>query len=68
MPVSPRLLDQHGNPGSDVPVVRVCGRRALEGDPRWTEAVQGLLDALDTRVPMPERYADAPFLLPGRTS
>ncbi|WDV33838.1 elongation factor Tu [Streptomyces sp. AD16] len=58
------LLDQHGYPGSDVPVVRVSGLSALEGDPRWTEAVQGLLDAVDTYVPMPERYVDAPFLLP----
>lgn len=58
------LLDQHGYPGSDVPVVRVSGLRALEGDPRWTEAVQGLLDAVDTYVPTPERYVDAPFLLP----
>ncbi len=58
------LLDRHGYPGSEVPVVRVSGLRALEGDPRWTEAVQGLLDAVDTYVPMPERYVDAPFLLP----
>ncbi|MFC8928480.1 elongation factor Tu [Streptomyces albidoflavus] len=58
------LLDQHGYPGSDVPVVRVSGLRALEGDPRWTEAVHGLLDAVDTYVPTPERYVDAPFLLP----
>jgi elongation factor Tu len=47
-----------------VPVVRVSGLRALEGDPRWTEAIDALLDAVDTYVPMPERYVDAPFLLP----
>ncbi|MFD6416252.1 elongation factor Tu [Streptomyces sp. NPDC060194] len=58
------LLTAHGYGGDTVPVVRVSGLRALEGDPRWTEAVGALLDAVDTYVPMPERYVDAPFLLP----
>ncbi|MEU6811359.1 elongation factor Tu [Streptomyces sp. NPDC046831] len=58
------LLTQHGYGGDAVPVVRVSGLRALEGDPRWTAAIEALLDAVDTYVPMPERYLDAPFLLP----
>ncbi|MGW3422270.1 elongation factor Tu [Streptomyces phaeochromogenes] len=58
------LLTAHGYGGDSVPVVRVSGLRALEGDPRWTEAIGALLDAVDTYVPMPERYLDAPFLLP----
>ncbi|KUJ65557.1 elongation factor Tu [Streptomyces albus subsp. albus] len=58
------LLDAHGYPGGTTPVVRVSGLRALEGDPRWTGAIEALLDAVDTYVPMPVRYTDAPFLLP----
>lgn len=58
------LLTAHGYGGEGAPVVRVSGLRALEGDPRWTEAVQALLDAVDTYVPTPVRYTDAPFLLP----
>ncbi|MFG3281189.1 elongation factor Tu [Streptomyces sp. NPDC048111] len=58
------LLSAHGYGGDAVPVVRVSGLKALEGDPRWTEAIGALLDAVDTYVPMPERYVDAPFLLP----
>ncbi|MFI5978218.1 elongation factor Tu [Streptomyces sp. NPDC051452] len=58
------LLTAQGYPGDAVPVVRVSGLRALEGDPRWTASVEALLDAVDTYVPMPERYLDAPFLLP----
>ncbi|POX58528.1 elongation factor Tu [Streptomyces sp. Ru62] len=58
------LLTTQGYPGDAVPVVRVSGLRALEGDPRWTASVEALLDAVDTYVPMPERYLDAPFLLP----
>ncbi|MFF3342517.1 elongation factor Tu [Streptomyces flavidovirens] len=58
------LLSAHGYGGDAVPVVRVSGLRALEGDPRWTAAIEALLDAVDTYVPIPERYADAPFLMP----
>ncbi|MCT9143916.1 elongation factor Tu [Streptomyces violarus] len=57
------LLTAHGYGGDSVPVVRVSGLRALEGDPRWTASIEALLDAVDTYVPMPERYLDAPFLL-----
>ncbi|MEU6388191.1 elongation factor Tu [Streptomyces sp. NPDC046939] len=58
------LLTAHGYGGDSVPVVRVSGLKALEGDPRWTASIEALLDAVDTYVPMPERYVDAPFLLP----
>ncbi|WP_306323253.1 MULTISPECIES: elongation factor Tu [unclassified Streptomyces] len=57
------LLSAHGYGGDSVPVVRVSGLKALEGDGRWTAAIEALLDAVDTYVPMPERYVDAPFLL-----
>ncbi|MGW3286701.1 elongation factor Tu [Streptomyces sp. NPDC001002] len=58
------LLTAQGYGGDAVPVVRVSGLKALEGDPRWTASIEALLDAVDTYVPMPERYLDAPFLLP----
>lgn len=58
------LLSAHGYGGDSVPVVRVSGLKALEGDPRWMSAIDALLDAVDTYVPIPERYLDAPFLLP----
>ncbi|MYS95180.1 MULTISPECIES: elongation factor Tu [Streptomyces] len=57
------LLTAHGYGGDSVPVVRVSGLKALAGDPRWTASIEALLDAVDTYVPMPERYLDAPFLL-----
>ncbi|CAL9634237.1 elongation factor Tu [Streptomyces sp. NPDC090994] len=58
------LLTAHGYGGDTAPVVRVSGLKALAGDPRWTASVEALLDAVDTYVPLPERYLDAPFLLP----
>ncbi|MFJ3710079.1 elongation factor Tu [Streptomyces sp. NPDC090053] len=58
------LLSAHGYGGEAAPVVRVSGLKALDGDPRWTASIEALLDAVDTYVPMPVRYTDAPFLLP----
>ncbi|MFE2289018.1 elongation factor Tu [Streptomyces sp. NPDC059443] len=58
------LLTANGYGGDTAPVVRVSGLGALEGDPRWTSAIEALLDAVDTYVPMPVRYTDAPFLMP----
>ncbi|WP_069174190.1 elongation factor Tu [Streptomyces griseus] len=58
------LLSAHGYGGDTVPVVRVSGLKALQGDPQWTASIEALLDAVDTYVPMPVRYTDAPFLLP----
>jgi elongation factor Tu len=58
------LLSEYGFPGDDVPVVRVSGLRALEGDPRWTAAIGELLDAVDTYVPVPDRELGEPFLMP----
>ncbi|MFG3016617.1 elongation factor Tu [Streptomyces cinerochromogenes] len=58
------LLTAQGYPGDAVPVVRVSGLRALAGDARWAASIEALLDAVDTYVPVPERYLDAPFLLP----
>ncbi|WP_405143053.1 elongation factor Tu [Sphaerisporangium sp. NBC_01403] len=56
------LLAEHGY--DDVPVVRVSGLRALEGDPEWVASVESLLQAVDDHIPVPVRYVDAPFLMP----
>ncbi|MEU7742651.1 elongation factor Tu [Nonomuraea sp. NPDC049158] len=56
------LLAEHGY--QDVPMVRVSGLRALEGDPEWTASIDALLQAVDDHIPVPIRYVDAPFLMP----
>ncbi|TKA13343.1 elongation factor Tu [Actinacidiphila oryziradicis] len=58
------LLSAHGYPGDTLPVVRVSGLRALEGEQRWADAIEALLDAVDTYIPVPTRYTGVPFLLP----
>ncbi|WP_433331418.1 elongation factor Tu [Spirillospora sp. CA-294931] len=58
------LLSEYGFPGDEIPVVRVSGLRALEGDPYWTSRIGELLDAIDAYVPIPDRVLDRPFLMP----
>ncbi|MEV6282308.1 elongation factor Tu [Kribbella sp. NPDC051770] len=58
------LLSEYGFPGDEVPVIRVSGLRALEGDPRWSASVGELLDAVDSYVPTPDRELGEPFLMP----
>jgi len=58
------LLAEYGVPGDEVPVVRVSGLRALEGDPEWMKAIGDLLDAVDDYVPVPDRELGEPFLMP----
>ena len=58
------LLTTYGYPGDEVPVVQVSGLAALAGDPHWTASIGELLDAVDAYIPVPDRYVDAPFLMP----
>ena len=58
------LLSAQGFDGDDVPVVRVSGLKALEGDPVWVKSVEDLLAAVDESVPDPVRDIDKPFLMP----
>jgi len=57
------LLGQYGYPGDEVPVVRVSGLRALEGDPVWEQSIVDLLEQVDRYVPTPPRDLDRPFLM-----
>jgi len=58
------LLSSQGFDGDNVPVVRVSGLKALEGDAAWTQSVLDLMDAVDENVPDPIRDKDKPFLMP----
>ncbi|NIH82692.1 MULTISPECIES: elongation factor Tu [Amycolatopsis] len=58
------LLSSQEFPGDDAPVVKVSGLKALEGDPKWSESVLELMQAVDDNVPDPVRDLDKPFLMP----
>lgn len=48
---------------NDCPVVRGSATAAIEHKPEGEEAIQNLLDALDSHVALPERDVDKPFLM-----
>jgi elongation factor Tu len=58
------LLNEYEFPGDDTPIVRVSALKALEGDADAGAGVLGLMEAVDSFVPEPERDLDKPFLMP----
>jgi len=60
------LLDSYDFPGDDTPVIIGSALKALEGDDSeiGTQAIDKLIDALDTYIPQPDRAIDGDFLMP----
>ena len=56
------LLESKGYHNS--PIIRGSALRALEGDPKYVEAIKQLMKTVDTQIPTPEREVDKPFLMP----
>ncbi|MBW1640533.1 MULTISPECIES: elongation factor Tu [Microbacterium] len=57
-------LSKNDFDGDNVPVVRVSGLKALEGDEKWVNSIVELMDAVDENIPDPVRDRDKPFLMP----
>ncbi|MFM1798945.1 MAG: elongation factor Tu [Cyanobacteriota bacterium] len=57
------LLSSYDFPGDDIPVVKVSGLKALEGDAEWEAKIDELMEAVDASIPEPEREIDKPFLM-----
>ncbi len=48
----------------DVPIIRGSALKALEGDPKYVEAIKQLMKTVDEKIPTPAREVDKPFLMP----
>ncbi len=57
------LLSSYEFPGDDVPVIKVSALKALDGDETWGNAIDELLNSVDTYIPEPVRDVDKPFLM-----
>ena len=55
------LLESYGF--EDCPIIKGSALKALEGDPKWQEAIWELMDTVDTFIPEPARETDKPFLM-----
>jgi elongation factor Tu len=57
------LLNKYQFPGDKTPVVRGSATAALAGKPEGNKAIDDLLAAIDSFIPLPVREIDKPFLM-----
>jgi elongation factor Tu len=57
------LLTKYGFPGDKTPVVRGSSAAAMADKPEGQKAIQELMDAIDSFIPLPVREVDKPFLM-----
>ena len=58
------LLSSYDFPGDEIPFVRGSALGALNGEPKWVEKVEELMNIVDEYIPTPERDNAKPFLMP----
>ena len=56
------LLESKGY--TDAPIIRGSALKALEGEAEYVDSIIKLMDAVDEKIPTPERAVDQPFLMP----
>ncbi len=58
------LMSAYNFPGDTMPVIRGSALGALNGEAKWVEKVEELMDAVDNHIPIPIRLIDKDFLMP----
>ena len=58
------LLNEYGFDGDNTPIIRGSALKALEGDPKYEQAILDLMDAVDNWIETPVRDTEKPFLMP----
>jgi elongation factor Tu len=58
------LLSFYQFDGDNTPIIRGSALGGLNKDPKWSEKIMELMDAVDTYIPIPPREVDKPFLMP----
>jgi elongation factor Tu len=58
------LLSSYKFPGDTTPVIRGSALGGLNGEPKWVEKIEELMNAVDTFIPLPVRLIDKDFLMP----
>jgi elongation factor Tu len=58
------LMTYYSFPGDTMPVIRGSALGALNGEPKWIEKVEELMNAVDEHIPIPIRLIDKDFLMP----
>jgi elongation factor Tu len=57
------LLTFYGFDGDNTPIIQGSATGALAGEAKWVKAIDELMEAVDTYIPLPPRPVDLPFLM-----
>ena len=57
------LLTFYGFDGDNTPIIQGSATGALAGEEKWLKAIDDLMDAVDSYIPLPPRPVDQPFLM-----
>ncbi len=57
------LLTSYGFDGDNTPIIKGSATGALAGEAKWVEAIDQLMEAVDSYIPLPPRLVDQPFLM-----
>ena len=57
------LLTSYGFDGDNTPIIQGSATGALAGEEKWVKAIDQLMAAVDTYIPLPPRPVDLPFLM-----
>jgi elongation factor Tu len=57
------LLSSYGFDGDNTPIIKGSATGALAGEAKWLGAIDELMEAVDTYIPLPPRPIDQPFLM-----
>ncbi len=57
------LLTSYGFDGDNTPIIKGSATGALAGEEKWVKAIDELMEAVDTYIPLPPRLVDQPFLM-----
>jgi elongation factor Tu len=57
------LLTFYGFDGDNTPIIKGSATGALAGDEKWVKAIDELMAAVDSYIPLPPRPVDQPFLM-----
>jgi len=57
------LLSSYGFDGDNTPIIKGSATGALAGEDKWVKAIDELMAAVDSYIPLPPRPVDQPFLM-----
>ncbi len=57
------LLTSYGFDGDNTPIIQGSATGALAGEEKWIKAIDDLMAAVDSYIPLPPRPVDLPFLM-----